>query len=366
MDEQIMMTENPLEQADISEMGGLPQETYVEDGAKAASEETADAQTEASSSQETETYETTGEEIPDDPTVPLPAWIGLGVVAGLVVGVLVSWLVRKLCGRKKKPAAISKTQELNSAKSALPPLQISKLHDQGARSSQQDSFALSPAELIPTHGLLAVVCDGMGGLKDGDKVSQTAVSAMVNGFLEFTGAPDQVLLALLERANRAVNHLLGPAGQRRSGTTMVAGILRDERFYYLSVGDSRICLYRNGQLFQLNREHTYVNELSARAVNDMLTLQEAWSDPQGSGLTSFLGMGDLKYVDIPAGPQQVRRGDKLILMSDGVYNALTEQELTAALDCASGADAEALGAAISAKHYENQDNYTAVILTVNE
>ena len=75
-------------------------------------------------------------------------------------------------------------------------------------------------------------------------------------------------------------------------------------------------------------------------------------------------MGELKYVDIPAAPQKVRRGDKLILMSDGVYNALSGQELCTALNQAAGADAEALGRAIADKAYDNQDNYTAVILTI--
>ena len=344
------MEESPAEEAPVEE--APVEEVVVEEEAEGEAAET------------TEIVEEPG---PDpEPPEPnwLPLWISLGVLGGLVIGVLISWLVRKL-GRKKRTAKpIGNTQNLTPVPQEPLHLQVSKLHEQGARSSQQDSFALSPAALIPTHGTLAVVCDGMGGLKDGDKVSQAAVSAMVNGFLELSGAPTQVLLALLGRANRAVNQLLGPAGQRKSGTTMVAGILKNEEFHYLSVGDSRICLYRSGELYQLNREHVYVNELSTRAVNDLLTFQEAWSNSQGAGLTSFLGMGDLKYVDIPAAPQKVRRGDKLILMSDGVYNALTEQELCSALDNGSGADAEALGRAIADKAYDNQDNYTAVILTI--
>ena len=75
-------------------------------------------------------------------------------------------------------------------------------------------------------------------------------------------------------------------------------------------------------------------------------------------------MGELKYIDIPAQPLQVMAGDKLILMSDGVYNALTLEEMIDALALPSGQDTDALRAAIDAKHYEHQDNYTAVVLTV--
>lgn len=296
-------------------------------------------------------------------SVPMPVWLGLTALAGLLVGVLGYWILQKLKSRSRAAASSYPTTE--ELPGAIPmELQISKLHEQGARSSQQDSFAVSPAELIPTKGTLAVVCDGMGGLQDGDKVSQAAVAAMINGFLDLQGDPQRLLLGLLANANRAVNHLLGPAGQRKSGTTMVAGILKDNRFSYLSVGDSRICLYRAGQLIQLNREHVYGSDLSLDAVNDRISFREAFGSPQQGALTSFLGMGELKYIDMPAHPLQVLPGDKLILMSDGVYNALTTDELTAALEQSSGDDTAALRTAIEEKHYEQQDNYTAVVLTV--
>lgn len=258
--------------------------------------------------------------------------------------------------RRKKPAPLQATQEL-----VQPEILVEKLHEQGARKSQQDSFFVSPAELIPARGLLAVVADGMGGLSDGDRVSQTAVTAVMEAFYAVQGAPEQVLLALLAQANRAVNELLGPDGLRTGGSTLVAGLIRDGAFHALSVGDSRICLYRGGELWQLNREHVFRDELYLRAVNGETTLSEAVGHPQASGLTSFLGMGELKYVDMPSHPIRVRPGDLFLLMSDGVYNALSDEEISSALDRKEGA-ADALREAIQAKNYSNQDNYTAVLL----
>lgn len=239
---------------------------------------------------------------------------------------------------------------------------IGKLHSQGKRKSQQDSFFVSPAEMIPTHGLLALVADGMGGLADGDRVSQTAVSTMAEGFYNIKGEPMLLLLALLERANRAVNNLLGPSGRNKSGSTLVAGLIRDNKFYYLSVGDSRVCLYRNGMLIQLNREHVFRNELLIQAVNGEKTFQAALSDKSAAGLTSFLGMGKLKYVDIPACGIEIQPGDRFLLMSDGVYNALPDEELVVHLNKTPEEAAQDIGTAIEAKGYTSQDNYTAVIL----
>ncbi len=297
---------------------------------------------------------------PDPPpagpgTRPAWGWLGIGVLAGLALSALAAAAALGIRRARRK------RQEKQAQTPRPGAVTVQKLHEQGARASQQDSFSVSPEELLPTHGLLAVVADGMGGLADGDRVSQAAVSAFMEGlYAAAQPAPEQLLPTLLAAANRAVNALLGPEGLRRSGCTLAAGLLRDGMFYYLSVGDSRICLLRDGALLQLNREHLYRNELILRAVNGEGGLAEAEALPGGGGLTSFLGMGRLPLLDLPAQPLTVRSGDRLILMSDGVYNALSEPELTAALSAPDAAGA--LRAAIAAKAYANQDNYTAVIL----
>lgn len=281
-------------------------------------------------------------------------WTGLGLLAGLLVASAAAYLARR-AGRKKETPAAPAAPAVWSGK-----VTVEKLHEQGARSGQQDCFFVSPQE--ETLGLLAVVADGMGGLTDGDKVSQAAVSAMAQAFYHAQGTPQQVLLRLAEQANSAVNRLLGEDGTCQSGSTLTAGLIRNGGFHYLSVGDSRICLCRQGVLYQLNREHIYRNELYTRFVNGEETLEGAAGHPQAAGLTSFLGMGQLKYIDLPAEPVTVQPGDRFLLMSDGVYNALSPEEMTAALAQGPGRTAQALHEAIQAKGYQNQDNYTAVIL----
>ena len=286
-------------------------------------------------------------------------WLGGACIAlGAVLAVIISMIVRR--PRRKKsaaPAPVEVTEEI-----AEFDICVEKLHEQGARKNQQDCFAVSPLEFRDQRGVLAMVADGMGGLSNGDKVSQAAVTAALNTFFTAQGTPEQILLELLNRSAAAVNRVLGSGGIRSGGTTMVMGLIKDGAFHYLSVGDSRICLYRGGVLYQLNREHIYRNELAVRYVNDEISLQEVYSHPKGGGLTSYLGMGDIRSVDRSAQPVAVRPGDRYILMCDGVYNALTEQELATALNAGNGAAAEALRAAIQAKNYANQDNYTAVIL----
>ena len=287
----------------------------------------------------------------------------MGVLAALCLGLLVALIAGAFRPRRRSAAPAARASVPGAPAGPVPVsgvVRAGKLHCQGDRESQQDCMALSPLEMYGSQGVLAVVADGMGGLSDGDKVSQAAVSAMLEGFLN--SREPNPLLALTARANQAVNALLGPNGLGASGTTLVAGIVRDGFFEYVSVGDSRICLYRQGDLIQLNREHIYRNELSTLAVNGMGTLWDAQTHPKAGGLTSYLGMGELKYVDIPAEPLRLHAGDRIILMSDGVYNALTREELESALGQEAQTAADTIVRMIHAKAYRNQDNYTAVIL----
>ena len=240
---------------------------------------------------------------------------------------------------------------------------VGKVHGQGARDYQQDSFGISDPSRLQSHGILAVVADGMGGLQHGDKISAAVVETILDGFLysQGQGTPEQALLTLTQWAVQKVNGILGPGQYRSSGSTLAMGLIKDNVFSFVNIGDSRICLCRNGCLIQLTREHDFKQTLALQAVNGEIPLQDVYTDKRKDGLVSFLGMGPLEQLDLPAGPLALRPGDQLLLMSDGVYNALSDQELLKALGAGSNAP-QALEAAILQKGYQNQDNYTAVIL----
>ena len=248
-------------------------------------------------------------------------------------------------------------------------VRVGKLHERGRRQYQQDAFGVSHEALLKDHGVLAILADGMGGLADSERVSVTAVETILDRFSLAQGWSDPrvLLLQLVADARQEVNKVLGAADLGRSGSTLVMGLIYGGMLYYLAVGDSRIYLLRDGALLQLTREHIYENELALLAVNGgHYEVQDAFTNPQRGALTSFLGMERLMAIDIPAAPVRLRPGDKVILMTDGVFNALEEEELTAQLLLEPEKAAEGLRAAIEERGYTNQDNYTAVILECRE
>ena len=235
------------------------------------------------------------------------------------------------------------------------------MQNMGRRQSQQDSLGV----LQLPGGLLAVVADGMGGLADGDKVSQKIVKTMMESAANHSAAEiSQNLLQLLSRVNSEVNQMLGYSEQYRSGSTLLAVAVEARQFRWIAVGDSRIYLCRGGSLLQINREHAFKADLLNLAVNQTIPFSDALNNPQGKSVTSFIGMGELKYIDKCMNPVQTQPGDRILLMSDGVFNALSDQAIADILTrCPDGTQAAAaIDAAVRERNDPHQDNYSVIVI----
>lgn len=93
-----------------------------------------------------------------------------------------------------------------------------------------------------------------------------------------------------------------------------------------------------------------------------MTLREADQDPRRENLTSFIGGGFPRKVEWNPEPVLLLPGDKVVLMSDGVYRALSQQELARCLRGGASEAARALRGAVMEKRLPQQDNFTAVVL----
>lgn len=241
---------------------------------------------------------------------------------------------------------------------------IGKLHGIGARSIQQDSFGVSglEEELIEKKGVLAILADGMGGLSDGEKASMATVISCLNYFeTHDMGEPvSEGLLAMAENANREMKEVLGSKGV--SGSTLAAALVRGGKLFWLSVGDSRIFLYRDGMLTQLSKDHNYAAQLQEMVEAGEITQEEALCDGQKDALTSFIGINLLKEIDYSEEPVKLEQGDRVLLMSDGVYRSVTAEEMAESMQLPVCRTMMHLGMQIEGKRKKNQDNYTAIVL----
>lgn len=245
----------------------------------------------------------------------------------------------------------------------IPGISIGKIHDIGRRDYQQDSFGQTA--VLRNTGILAVLADGMGGLSGGERVSQKIVmEALTFGSTLQANQVPTALPGMVAGINHAVNQMLGPKGLYTSGSTVVSALITGNALRWISVGDSRVYLYRDGQLSQLSRDHDLLQDWMPDILEGKRSMAEALRDPNGRKLTSFIGMGELRHVDYNRTPIPLLPGDRVLLMSDGVYGTVSDAEMAAILrDCGSvQLAASHIGQRIMGAALPYQDNYTLIVL----
>lgn len=278
-------------------------------------------------------------------------------------------MARFWSGKDKKTGSSKKTVKL--AKKNRYQLVPSNYQHIGDRDNQEDSFAISDLhdeELVKKHGVLALVADGMGGLSFGEEASRVAAQVFLQESLpeEPGESPPARLHRALLRANAAVYDCAYRGGNEIDlGTTLVATLVCKSEMHWISAGDSRIYHYRKGFLTQLNREHTYKNQLLDKVDNGLLTREEADNHPEGAYLTSFLGLPSLSEIDQSNKPLQLQAGDHILLCSDGLTNTMTDDEITYYFKENEHISAEELVNQALSKRQPYQDNITVVILSCN-
>lgn len=197
----------------------------------------------------------------------------------------------------------------------------------GTREEQQDTVFGFSRE--PYH--IAVVCDGMGGLDGGKQASKTAVEILVQDFLALD-CGDNIAEFLREEAvklDQAIFELKTVDGAPLdAGTTIVVLIIYQREAFWMSVGDSKIYLLRNGQIASITREHNYRLSLDILKKRGKISEKDYIAEiEKGEALISYLGMGNLSLIDGNAEAIMLERGDIFLLCSDGLYKSAAEETI---------------------------------------
>ena len=236
----------------------------------------------------------------------------------------------------------------------------------GARKRQEDAWSVQVVsdDGIDEPVLLAAVADGMGGLPAGDQASRITIRAFGSNFGLVPKPPAERLRDSLAHANYAVRTAIETDPSLRGmGSTLVAGLFFEDRFRWLSVGDSLIFHRRAGTLKRINPLHTYGRELDARAARGEISAVRAALHPDRAAITSAV-MGR-PLDEVAEGELDLAAGDAVILASDGL-ETLSSEEIAAVCGThrTSGASriAEAIIRRIEQRAIPWQDNATVVVV----
>ena len=209
------------------------------------------------------------------------------------------------------------------------------------------------------------VAYGLGGHQGGEVASAAAVEplAALDG-REFADPAEaaEALAEAVRQANSAIlDRATGDPDLWGMGTTLTAAaVAGDHHLQLANVGDSRAYLLREGSFDQLSTDHTVVGELVRRG---RLTPAQAAIHPERSILTRAVGLDPRIPVDTPD-PVELRPGDQILLCSDGLTEAVPDQDIAELLSREPDGHTACRSLIDTANRNGGPDNITVVLLRV--
>jgi PPM family protein phosphatase len=220
----------------------------------------------------------------------------------------------------------------------------------------------------------AVVADGMGGHQSGEVASRLAVETLRDFIGRAHGDRDltwpfgitgersfeaNCLSTGIRLANRSVYRKAAAREELTGmGTTLVAVLLRDGRLTYAGVGDSRVYLFRENRLRQITRDDSWIE---AAIAQQLIDVSERDVHPFRHVLTKAIGLQE--DVEFEVREERLRAGDRILLCSDGLTTALSDERIEGLLRQYTG-DLEATCRALVAAANEagGPDNVTVLVV----
>ncbi len=212
------------------------------------------------------------------------------------------------------------------------------------------------------RGPLFVVCDGMGGVAGGEVASRVAADVVWHEMLASRATAElDVFARHLRRAIRAAHRAVVDEAEARPelrgmGTTVSAAGVAGSALLIAQVGDSRAYIERAGSLTQVTRDQSVV---SALVHAGQLSEMEARLSEKRSLILQALGTGE--DVDVAISLVELRRGDRLLLCSDGLHGPVNDEALCHALSEHGELDQAAQALVALSRQAGAPDNITVVL-----
>ncbi|MEN8141495.1 MAG: protein phosphatase 2C domain-containing protein [Thermodesulfobacteriota bacterium] len=244
---------------------------------------------------------------------------------------------------------------LNRFRPKLAQLNSAGCTDTGiVRQANEDSFALDPALKI------FLVSDGMGGHTGGALASRLAISAALTALTakrirksrNNPVACRHLLSQAFRQANDEVLHHAGKdANLSGMGCTMICALVSGEKAHLCHVGDVRGYLLRQGELQQITSDHSLAAEDNSPGLPKNI-------------VTRCIGV--TMEQDPEYHVQELAADDRLLLCSDGLWNMVSDEEITAALTQESEPEPACARLIELANEAGGHDNITALVIQVSE
>jgi serine/threonine protein phosphatase PrpC len=258
---------------------------------------------------------------------------------------------------------------------------VARSHAGMTGKNNEDRFGVSAFlldEQSATPVLFAVLADGIGGHRAGEVAAEMVVDIVSKVVSESDGSnPQEILRQAIQTASREVYKLAqAEDGRKGMGATVVTTWVIGKRLYTAYVGDSRIYLIREGRIYRLTRDHSWIQEALDTGI---LTPEQAVGHPNAHVIRRYVGSPEPPEVDfrLRLSPQEtnkesvnnqgllLKNGDRLLLCSDGLTDLVEDPEILEIIQQNSPEDAVDKLTDL-ANERGGHDNITTVLVRVPE
>lgn len=228
----------------------------------------------------------------------------------------------------------------------------------GSRKINQDRIAFAERD----NAVLLVLADGLGGHARGELASELLTQTVVQGFNNIRQPLIEQPSAFLALSILHAHKMIKAMGESHKPpinprTTCVLCLVQNGYAYWAHVGDSRLYLFRNGQLVERTQDDTLIERMRQEGV---LTEEEMLTHPDKSRLLKCVG--GPREPSVSLGKETLLNpGDRLLLCTDGLWEALPQETIIGYLQQQDLGDAvvDMLLAAESARG-KSSDNISAI------
>lgn len=203
--------------------------------------------------------------------------------------------------------------------------------DIGTTHSRNQDTAFAEVTKTPSgRAFIGIVCDGMGGLSDGDMASSYVVSKLSWWFenvfaATLSEASDDVIFNVLSGVISDCNRYIVETARSKcslSGTTLSLLIISGGKYYIAQLGDSRIYMCSGDRMTQLTSDHSYVMSMVEQGL---MTESEAIVSSDRNILTRCIGCEESVSADFYLGT--VGKGDYFLITSDGFHSRTSVSDI---------------------------------------
>jgi len=224
------------------------------------------------------------------------------------------------------------------------------------RKQNQDYVFTSEIPLGPLSNLF-IVADGMGGHNAGDYASKHAIERIVEEVEKSKDSPVETLERAIQSANRYIRvKSRENEDMNGMGTTVVAATITDDVMYVANVGDSRLYII-NTEIKQITVDHSLVEEMVRMGG---INREQAREHQDKNIITRAIGAEDELEIDFFQ--VQLKKGDFILLCSDGLTNMIEDEDIRMILLGQKDIVGKAEALVEAANRNGGKDNITVVLI----